>query len=259
MTSAERPFQQYAGSYDEIYKDKDYAGECAFVEQVVAKFGSTPLKEILDLGCGTGGHAIPFAKKGYRVVGVDLSSEMLDRAREKAEKEGCSDRVTLIASDITAVDAGKKFDVVVCLFAVMSYLIRNEQLENVFDVAKKHLPRGGLYICDFWYGPSVLLDLPVAREKRIPINGGDILRKATPTLHLNENYVDVIYELTKTLGGKIMEKTSEQHSMRYLFLPELAAFAKRAGLELVHSCDCCKIDSAPGEKTWTVSAVFRVV
>lgn len=43
--------------------------------------------KILDVGCGTGRHAIELTKRGYRVVGIDLSDAQLTRAREKAAQE----------------------------------------------------------------------------------------------------------------------------------------------------------------------------
>src|SRR4051812_45289036 len=85
MNSCDRPFQGYARFYDTMYKEKDYQAECKFIEEATAMFSSTKKpKTILDLGCGTGGHALLLADKGYKVHGVDFSSEMLKQAKEKS-------------------------------------------------------------------------------------------------------------------------------------------------------------------------------
>lgn len=68
---------------------------------------------ILDLGCGTGRHAIELAKRGFRVTGVDLSSGMLDQARKTAEAAGVS--VEWIEADATTFCSADHFDAVICL------------------------------------------------------------------------------------------------------------------------------------------------
>ena len=54
--------------YDLIYEDKDYEGECNFVEEILQRFSPHPVETILDGGCGTGNHVIPLAERGYRVT-----------------------------------------------------------------------------------------------------------------------------------------------------------------------------------------------
>jgi len=51
-------FNAYASSYDGLYRDKDYEAECDFLEQIFARYARAPIRTILDLGCGTGGHAL---------------------------------------------------------------------------------------------------------------------------------------------------------------------------------------------------------
>ena len=77
----------YANWYDTLYQDKDYAGECDFLESLFAHRG-VPGKSILDLGCGTGNHAVLLAQRGYKVTAVDRSAAMLQTARAKADQTG---------------------------------------------------------------------------------------------------------------------------------------------------------------------------
>jgi len=72
------PFQkEYAEAYDFLYQDKNYSSECDLIEEIFRKFAPGKIRTILDLGCGTGSHAIPLAQRGYRVTGVDLAENML--------------------------------------------------------------------------------------------------------------------------------------------------------------------------------------
>lgn len=66
----------YAGSYDTIYGAKDYGAECSLIETLLRSHARGPVASILDLGCGTGNHAIPLAQRGYAVTGVDRSQPM---------------------------------------------------------------------------------------------------------------------------------------------------------------------------------------
>jgi len=78
-----RTFDGYARFYDTYYAIKNYEAECDFVLGVAKPYRDTAIRRILDLGCGTGGHAFPLARKGLYVVGVDLSETMLNTARSK--------------------------------------------------------------------------------------------------------------------------------------------------------------------------------
>ena len=78
-------FENYARKYDEESFVQGTVGECDFIEKELGR--DTSLR-ILDVGCGTGRHAIELARRGYRVTGIDLSEAQLRRAREKAAEAG---------------------------------------------------------------------------------------------------------------------------------------------------------------------------
>lgn len=71
----------YADIYDRMYAAKDYAREC---DLIVSAAGSSDDLRILDMGCGTGGHALTLARLGHTVTGVDVSREMLRVATAKS-------------------------------------------------------------------------------------------------------------------------------------------------------------------------------
>ena len=75
---------EYADAYDILYKDKDYVEECGLIDRFLKTYGNRPVRNVLDLGCGTGNHALPLAQLGYEIVGVDRSKGMLESARKKA-------------------------------------------------------------------------------------------------------------------------------------------------------------------------------
>jgi 2-polyprenyl-3-methyl-5-hydroxy-6-metoxy-1,4-benzoquinol methylase len=81
----EELYENYAQKYDSECFVQGTVGECDFIEQEISHDKSL---NILDIGCGTGRHAIELAKRGYKVTGVDLSENQLKRAKEKAEEAG---------------------------------------------------------------------------------------------------------------------------------------------------------------------------
>lgn len=78
-------FENYARKYDKECFVQGTLGECDFIEQEINHDKSL---KVIDIGCGTGRHAIELTKRGYDVLGADLSESQLKRAREKAKEQG---------------------------------------------------------------------------------------------------------------------------------------------------------------------------
>lgn len=252
-------FGAYARYYDLLYQSKDYAEEVAYISGIVRRW--TPgAKTLLDLGCGTGIHACAFARAGYRVTGIDRSREMLERARERSRQEIDPEfygSVDFIHGDIRDFDLARRFDVVTALFHVMSYLPTNEELEASVSNVHRHLEPGGLFVFDHWYGPAVLTDRPVQRVKIFEDDHVKIVRIATPTLHVNDNLVDVKYNLIVIdKGSGRCEEISESHRMRYLFRPEIASVLAGNGLETVAFSEWLS-DKVPNDNSWNTVVAAR--
>ena len=223
-----RVFDAYAGYYDLLYRDKDYAAEAEYVASYIR--GHAPkAKRVLELGCGTGAHAEHLARMGYTVHGVDLSQTMLARAaaRKSSMPPDAAARLSFSPGDVRAVRTGEIYDAVISLFHVMSYQTTNSDLTAAFETATVHLRAGGLFLFDFWYGPAVLTQEPDVRTKHLENDDIKVTRTAEPTMHVNENVVDVNYRVQIEIKatGRI-EEVRETHRMRYLFVPEVAHFAE---------------------------------
>jgi SAM-dependent methyltransferase len=80
----EELFLNYGVKYDNESFTRGTIGECDFIEKEI---GYNKTIKILDIGCGTGRHAIELARRGYNIVGIDLSESQLKRAREKASEQ----------------------------------------------------------------------------------------------------------------------------------------------------------------------------
>ncbi|MCL2550322.1 MAG: class I SAM-dependent methyltransferase [Methanimicrococcus sp.] len=80
-------FENYGRQYDREVYTQGTSGECDFIEK---ELQSDKSLKILDVGCGTGRHAIELSKRGYNITGIDLSESQLKRAREKAKAANLS-------------------------------------------------------------------------------------------------------------------------------------------------------------------------
>ena len=219
----ENVFAKYSEYYDLIYTDKNYQKEVDYIDQLIQKY-HPKAKTILDLGCGTGVHANLLAAKGYRVMGIDLSTEMIQIANSKKESVFLknADNLNFQVGDVREVRLDDQFDVVVSLFHVFSYLNSNDDLIAGYDTVQYHLKEGGVCFFDFWYGPGVLSDPPTVRVKRLENQNLKVLRIANPILHINENIVVVNFELIiKDKKENTEYNLEEKHSMRYFFKPEI--------------------------------------
>ncbi|MBF0485480.1 MAG: class I SAM-dependent methyltransferase [Candidatus Omnitrophica bacterium] len=224
-------FKEYARYYDLLYKDKDYVGEIAYIQNFIKKYNPSA-KTVLNLGCGTGRHDACLQKMGYEVTGIDLSDTMLVEAKKRA----IPGKLEFFQGDVRTVSLKKKFDVVVSLFHVMSYQTADADISAAFKTAAKHLKKGGIFIFDFWNGDGVLKDLPTVRVKRLKDDVMKIVRIAEPVIHRKRKVIDVNYQII-ALNKKSGQYSEfyETHFMRYFFLPEIEQALSKTGFSLEHA------------------------
>ena len=249
----------YADQYDVLYQEKDYESECNMIEEAFRRYARVAVKSILDLGCGTGNHAIPMARKGYRVTGVDRSQQMLDRARSKLKSIQTSipHPPSFQLGDLRDLNLQKRFDAVLMMFAVLGYQVTNADVLAALKSVHRHLRPGGLFIFDVWHGPAVLSIRPGDRVKIVPTEDGKTIRITNASLDVNSHLVTVYYTLFHHRGTQLTSEVSESHRMRYFFPLELDLLMERAGLQLLALRRFGDLDREPDEKCWNTLAVAQ--
>ncbi len=249
----------YAGAYDAMYQDKDYAAECALVHRLFQTYGQGAVQTVLDLGCGTGNHVFPLAEHGYELTGVDLSEGMLERARAKAAALPAVNRPTFRVGDVRHVELGRTFDGCLMMFAVLSYQLENADVLAALRTVRRHLRPGGLFVFDLWYGPAVLALQPSPRFRVIDVPGGRLLRYSSGELDTARQRTAVYFRLWQLEGERVVREAEETHQMRYFFPLELAFFLETTGLTLLRLGAFPDFDQEPTEQTWNVTGVARAV
>ncbi len=116
--------------------------ELPFFERLFEVHG---VRSVLDAACGTGHHAIALARRGYQVVGTDLSSEMVGRARENAASAGVDARFE-VAGFGDAAALGAKFDAAICLGNSLPHLLTDEAVSAALADFATVLRLGGLLV-----------------------------------------------------------------------------------------------------------------
>ena len=178
-------FGSYAQYYDLLYRDKPYAAEAGHLHELL-RAHAPGARALLELGCGTGAHAVALAALGYEIHGIDASATMLALAQPRA-----SAVVSFALGDARTVRVPRRFDAVISLFHVMSYQTSNADLAAAFATARAHLEPGGTFVFDCWYGPAVLTDRPTVRTRAVEDDRIALTRTSEPALHAVRNVVDV--------------------------------------------------------------------
>ncbi len=103
-------FDAHAPVYMENVFTKNTLEEVDFI---LEELKLPPESHILDVGCGTGRHAVELARRGYKVTGIDISSGMLAEAKKEASKAGIE--VEWIHADASKFTSPRSFDAAICL------------------------------------------------------------------------------------------------------------------------------------------------
>lgn len=249
-------FNRYASYYDTLYADKDYPVECDYLEAILRFFSPHPVKTVLDLGCGTGGHATLLSQRGYQVLGVDRSSEMLAVAREKTGSLA-GPEITFLQGDLRNLELGRTFDAVIAMFAVMGYQTTNHDLVNALQSVRRHLKPGGIFTFDAWYGPAVITQRPVDRYKQVENPGERLIRFARPSLDLITHVVEVNYKVIRIQDGQVVDEVDETHAMRFFFIQELVYYLDTCGFEALQFCPFLELGKELTEQDWNFSVIAR--
>jgi SAM-dependent methyltransferase len=140
-------FSKSAGFYDAIYSWKDYGAEVVRLEALVEPRRRSDGLVLLDVACGTGKH-LHLLRDRWEVEGLDLDPAMVELARARLPG------VRIDVGDMTAFDMGRAYDVVVCLFSAIGYVLNIERLDRAIACMARHLLPGGVLAVEPWLTPQ---------------------------------------------------------------------------------------------------------
>jgi ubiquinone/menaquinone biosynthesis C-methylase UbiE len=138
-------YDSFAYIYDKLMYDIDYSMWADFIEEIFSINHHKP-ELVLDLGCGTGNFCIEMAKRGYEMIGVDRSPDMLNCAMHKSKEQGLN--VLYLNQDMTNFELYGTVDTIVCLMDSINYILYKKDIKKMLKLVKNYLNPGGLFIFD---------------------------------------------------------------------------------------------------------------
>jgi SAM-dependent methyltransferase len=176
--------------------------------------------KILDLCCGNGRHAIELKKLGYDVLGVDLSSELLDIARSKASESNLD--LKLYRCDMREIPYENEFDLVVQFFTSFGYFDTDAENQKVLFAISKALKENGQFMIDYMNPDYVMDNLVEKDEKQVSDDIKLIQERWVENSRVNK-------KITMIKNG---ETSFYNESVRMYSLQEIKCMLNQAGLML---------------------------
>lgn len=131
----------FASLYDVLMEDAPYDSWLQYAERHLLKHG-----RVLDLACGTGTFSLMLAKRGYDVVGVDLSEDMLTMAEEKARKDRVE--IEFILQDMRELQGFQELEGITIFCDGLNYLRQEKDVKQTFFLLAQALKTGGVLLFD---------------------------------------------------------------------------------------------------------------
>ena len=138
-------YHALAASYDRLTNDVDYEATVDFYMQILEREGLKP-RTVVDLACGTGSVTEILARKGYEVLGVDMSEEMLTVAAMKLMEQGKMPRFS--CQFLQELKLPRAVDMAVCALDSLDYILNPDDCKEAIRRTYKALNPGGIFIFD---------------------------------------------------------------------------------------------------------------
>ena len=138
-------YKDLAVSYDRLTNDVDYEATVAFYMDILNREGLRP-RTAVDLACGTGSVTAILARKGIRVLGVDMSEEMLTVAQQKGQE--CENPPRFVCQKLQELHLSRGVDLAVCALDSLDYITEPEDCREAIRRVYKVLNPGGIFIFD---------------------------------------------------------------------------------------------------------------
>jgi SAM-dependent methyltransferase len=246
-------FQNYSGYYDLLYKDKNYLEEAKYVRNVLVNHLPN-CNKILELGCGSGSHARYLTEFGFRITGLEKSDSMVQLANNKEILNFKAE-----VADIVDFKLDEKFDAVISLFHVYSYLTSSSDLLNSLTCVNSHLDIGGIFLFDVWFTPAVYNLKPETRCKLMENDVMKVTRISVPEIDYVSSVVSVVFDIF-VLDKKSNEYSNIQeiHPMRHFTINELRFICSQKGFEIVAFEEFLSGEPL-SDKTWGATIICKKI
>lgn len=141
-------YDAIAGVYDRLNAEIDYVAWADFVERCFDRFLPSRPDMVLDLACGTGSMTLELARRGYDMIGVDGSVDMLSVAQSRAAADACAGNILYLQQDMRDFELYGTVGAVTCCLDSLNYLLSDEDVRSCFATVHNYLDPNGLFLFD---------------------------------------------------------------------------------------------------------------
>ena len=243
-------YGDFASVYDTFMDETPYEEWCQFVEEVITEYGISKPGEaegnevlasernlVLDLGCGTGTLTEMLAAKGYDMVGIDLSREMLAIAMDKKAENGSE--TLYLCQDMRELELYSTVGTVISVCDSVNYLLEEEEILQTFKLVNNYLYPGGIFLFDFntvYKYEQVIGDTTIAENRE---DCSFIWENFYNPENQQNEYDLTIFVKDETFETQepCFRRFQETHVQRGYTLEQMERLIKQAGMKLEFAMD----------------------
>ena len=233
-------YEALAGIYDRLTGDVNYGRRADYIEKLF-KRSRIPVHTVLDLACGTGTMTAILTGRGYELISVDSSPDMLAEAREKAmELEG--EPPVFLCQSMPELDLYGTVDAAICCLDSINYLTRPKDVQRTFQRLKLFIAPGGLLVFDINSVDKLMgLDGQVWLDET-----EDIYCVWRTEFEKRSKICSYWMDIFTRNDDDTWERDFEEHRQRAYTVEELTAWLTEAGFTDIRTYGDCKMRE-PGE------------
>ena len=243
-------YSALAASYDELTQDVGYEKRAAFVEKLFLR-SHIPVHTVLDLACGTGTMTALLTERGYELIGVDGSEDMLLEAREKAQTLTGVPPLFLHQS-MPELDLYGTVEAAICCLDSLNYLTDAREVRETFRRLHLFIAPGGLLVFDI-----------NTVEKLAALDGQVFLDETEDTYcvwrtEYRRGLCTYYVDLFRQQGDGAWDRELEIHRQRAYTVEELTGWLKAAGFTDIRTCgDMVRRSPREGEQRIYFTAIRK--
>ena len=228
-------YEALAGHYDELTEDVAYTRRADFVEKLMGR-SRVPVKTVLDLACGTGTMTAIFTRRGYELVSVDASADMLAVAREKTAGIPGEPPVFL-QQDMPRLDLYGTVEAAICCLDSLNYLTRPSDLRRTLGRLRLFIQPGGVLIFDV----NTLYKLQNL-DGQVFLDEREDVYCVWRTEYNRRSRVCTYYmDLFSQEKGELWRRDFEYHRQRAYSVEELEGYLREAGFTRIRTFGDCRM------------------
>lgn len=243
-------YAEFSGVYDILTQNVDYPARADYIADLLSRNGVTG-GILLDLACGTGSLSVEMAEKGFEVIGVDASGEMLSIAMNNAYE--AEQNILFLCQQMQDLDLYGTIGSAICTLDSINHLTEKSDVQAAFDRVSLFMEKDGIFVFDVntpYKHREILADNSFVYE------ADGVYCVWQNTLERDTDTVRIDLDIFEEIEPDIYERSQESFCERAYEISELEAMLTKAGFETVAVYDEMT-EQPPHEKSQRVFITAR--